>query len=143
MVQWLSCQCTGASYTSRELVFMKIRQQNFGGGQNATWSGFQITGHRPSAGLIRSSNFPLKLLLAQSLITNSVYMDTWLAFHRMVLPTRVSLFEITLGGRGLWGDLGSRDFGRSIKPVMKSLREVEYLSALAPQCCCYCYHSFF
>ena len=59
------------------------------------------------------------LLSAQSVIANSGYTATWLAFHRMILPIRSSLFETTLGG-GLWDDLGSRGLGRSTKPAMKN-----------------------
>ena len=72
------------------------------------------------------------LLSAQSVIANSGYMVTWLAFLRMILPIRSSLFETTLGRRGLWDDLVSHGVSRSIKPVVRNSRWAESLPGGLP-----------
>jgi len=60
-----------------------------------------------------------ELLPAQSVIANSGYMATGLTSLRMILPTRLSLFEATLGGGDLWDDLGSLGLSRLINSVMR------------------------
>nr|XP_027235840.1 uncharacterized protein LOC113827144 [Penaeus vannamei] len=50
----------------------------------------------------------------------------------MILPTRLSLFKKVLSGRGLWDDLRSRGFSRSVKSVVRSSRWAEFLLSGLP-----------
>lgn len=65
------------------------------------------------------------LLLAQSVTANSCYTDTWIVSHKMILPIRLLQCKTTRVGVGLWDDLQRRGSGRSIKPVVKSLKRAK------------------